>query len=143
MHEFSLMKKIVDNALQTAKKENASKIKSVTIENGALSHLSRDNIEFWWQTLTKDTLAQDAIIIYIEKPARIHCNDCNQILEIKNNQTGSAKYDHDHDHNHDHIESEILSIICPNCSSNNTEVFEGLETNLIEIEMEIPALTTK
>ena len=137
MQEYSIMQTNVHNVHQTAKKENPSKIESVTIENGALSHLSRDNIEFWWQTLTKDTLARDAIIIYIEKPAKIHCNNCNQILEIKNNQTGSAKYDHDH------IESEILSIICPSCSSNNTEIFKGLETNLIEIEMEIPALITK
>ena len=44
MHEFSLMQTIVDDALETAKKEHVSKIKSITIENGALSHLSRENI---------------------------------------------------------------------------------------------------
>ena len=134
MHEFSLMQTIVDDALETAKKEHASKIKSITIENGALSHLSRENIEFWWQTLTKDTLAQDAKIIYIEKPARIHCIDCDQIIEIKNTKANIDEHEHAHD------DAELLIITCPHCNSRNTEVFEGLETNVLELELELENL---
>ena len=60
MHELGITENIMDIALDKAKEAQASKISRINLVVGELSGFVSDCIEFYFEFLSKDTIAQGA-----------------------------------------------------------------------------------
>lgn len=60
MHEFSLMKSLIDTLSSIAREEHASKIISLTVKLGALSHISPDHFREHFIHASRGTVAEGA-----------------------------------------------------------------------------------
>ncbi|RLG93101.1 hydrogenase maturation nickel metallochaperone HypA, partial [Candidatus Bathyarchaeota archaeon] len=56
MHEGTITSQIVENVLREAQKRNAKRVLEVRIEIGKLMFLNPEQVRFWYEMLTKDTV---------------------------------------------------------------------------------------
>ncbi len=80
MHEVSIMMSIMGTALDVAKKNNAQKIKKITIEIGEKSGVVKDSLEFAFETVVKDTIANQSELEIISFPFKGECLNCGHIF---------------------------------------------------------------
>ena len=86
MHEVSIMMSIMDLALEEASKNNAEKILGMSLEIGAKSGVVVDALEFAFETVTRNTIADGAALTIHSIPYRSECIacgyqfDCNEFL---------------------------------------------------------------
>lgn len=111
MHEVSIMMSIMDMALQTAKEENAKKIKKISLRIGAKSGVIVDSLEFAFEMVTKGTIAEDATLAIESIPLKGECLGCG----------------------HQFTSDEFL--VCDKCG-NFAKVLSGQELNIQSIEVE-------
>lgn len=78
---MSLAVNIVDIAVQTAEKNQAKKINSISVEVGALAGVVRDALEFCFSEAVKNTIAEDASLEYFHIPAKAMCESCGHQFE--------------------------------------------------------------
>ena len=76
MHEVSLMMSIIDVALETAEREKASRINRIALEIGAKSGVVVDSLEFAFEMVTKNTIAENARLDIDVIPLRGECVVC-------------------------------------------------------------------
>ncbi len=76
MHEVSLMMSIMDIALKTAKQENAKCINRISLQIGAKSGVVVDSLEFAFDMVTKNTIAENASLEIESIPLRGECLVC-------------------------------------------------------------------
>jgi hydrogenase nickel incorporation protein HypA/HybF len=62
MHEQSLMKNLMKKILSVAKDAQATKVTKITVQLGALSHMSEEHFKEHFETSSKGTIAENAII---------------------------------------------------------------------------------
>jgi hydrogenase nickel incorporation protein HypA/HybF len=60
MHEFSLIKDIINKITTIAREQHASKVLSVTVKLGVLSHISPDHFREHFNHATRGTVAEEA-----------------------------------------------------------------------------------
>lgn len=82
MHEMSLAVDIVDLALQTAERENGSRVNCVEIEVGVLAGVLVDSLEFCLAAAARSTRAGDAVFQIIRKKAHGTCPGCKLEFEV-------------------------------------------------------------
>jgi len=112
MHELSITQSILDIALRHAEKAEANKIELVHLTIGQLSSVIDDSVQFYWDIISKDTIAEGARLIFKRIPTELLCLDCNQ------------RYKPDAD-----------ELACPNCGSTRIKVVSGLEFYLESIDV--------
>lgn len=78
MHELSVTENILEIALRHAQAAQASRITDLYLVIGQLSTLVDDSIQFYWDFIARDTLAQGAKLHFKRIPAELQCLDCNQ-----------------------------------------------------------------
>jgi len=76
MHEMSIAVNIIEIAEETARKEGAHKINSITLEIGALSGVVKDALEFCFESACKGTMAENAELELELIPAQAICESC-------------------------------------------------------------------
>ncbi|MBL6990301.1 MAG: hydrogenase maturation nickel metallochaperone HypA [Bacteriovoracaceae bacterium] len=113
MHELSLAQTLVESVTALAKKENATKVSSITISVGALSGVSKDSLEFCFPMATKDTFLASTKIIINEIPLTTVCSECEATTYPNN-----------------------YYILCQNCQSTNVRITGGKEFSLVSMEVE-------
>ena len=121
MHEFSVMSQIVDLILFEAKKRNAEKVQHVNFDVGEYTFLGEEQLKFAFQILTKDTIAEDAVLDIFTKPGSIEC-DCGY--------SGAPQRPED-------IHSLAPILICPKCGK-IARVKEGLGCTVRDIALVVP-----
>jgi hydrogenase nickel incorporation protein HypA/HybF len=62
MHEHGLMKDLMRKVLDVATKEKASRVISVSVWCGALSHMSKDHFRHHYDEIAAGTLAEHATL---------------------------------------------------------------------------------
>lgn len=62
MHEFGIAQRILDTALEEAKKHGVEKITRIRVNVGKLNNLTEDSLKFAFGIVTKDTIAAEAEI---------------------------------------------------------------------------------
>ena len=84
MHEFSVATDIIENAIEEAKKHNATRIKEITLEIGKLAMINPDQMKFALELLSGETIAEGADIILKVLPLRVKCakKHINEIDEL-------------------------------------------------------------
>jgi hydrogenase nickel incorporation protein HypA/HybF len=76
MHEMSLTASIMDIIFEYARKHRFAKVKIVKLSFGALSCIEPKALEFAFEVLSKDTLAEGAQLEYDIAPIVVTCLDC-------------------------------------------------------------------
>ena len=113
MHELSVTEGILNIAVEHAEKAGASKVTSITLVIGRLSSIVDDSVQFYWDTISENTICEGAKLVFNRVPATLQCQDCK------------TEYD---------IEQELRP--CPNCKSYNIIITRGEEFYLDSIEIE-------
>ncbi len=75
------MMSIMDVALKTAKEEKASRIGKISLTIGAKSGVVVDSLEFAFEMVAKDTIAEQAVLEIETTPLKGECLSCGRIFE--------------------------------------------------------------
>lgn len=110
MHELSLTQNILEHALKNA---GEKRILRVNLLIGQFSDEREESIQFYWNDLAKDTLAQDAELCFQPEDAQMKCLACGMIF---------------------HPEDETS--LCPHCSSHRLQLLRGDNVRLESIDVE-------
>ena len=113
MHEFSITQSILSIALEKANAVNASKVSKVNLVLGEMSGIVDDCVEFYFDFLTKDTIAAQASLSFRHPPTRLRCRNCATVFSPDN-----------------------LNWTCPNCHAQTVEITSGRECYVESIEVE-------
>lgn len=76
MHELSVTENILDVSLRHAQEANARKIMNIYLVIGQLATIVDDSVQFYWDMIAKDTIAEQAQLHFRRIPAEFECLDC-------------------------------------------------------------------
>ena len=76
MHELPVTESILEIALRHAQKADATRITDLHLVIGQLATLVDDSIQFYWDMIAKDTIAEGARLHFQRIPAELLCLDC-------------------------------------------------------------------
>jgi len=113
MHELPITENILEIALRHADKAHARRITDINLVIGQLSSIVDDSISFYWDIISKGTIAEGAELHFRRIPTELLCLDCNQ-------RYNPGKSD----------------LACPSCHSTKVKVVAGEEFFLETIEVE-------
>ncbi|MEM2902831.1 MAG: hydrogenase maturation nickel metallochaperone HypA [Candidatus Bathyarchaeia archaeon] len=114
MHEFSMAMKLFEAALKVAEQHRASKILSMELEIGGLTHLNDDQLRFSLKVLSEGTLAEGAEVLIKHLPVQVRCKRCDAVNPFLVQGL-----------------EELLTATCRKCGSRDVE-FEGEETCVLK-----------
>jgi hydrogenase nickel incorporation protein HypA/HybF len=113
MHELYATQAILERAIQKAGEQNAKRITDVYIAVGEISSYQDDSVQFYWDEISKDTIASGARLHFRHVPAELQCMNC------------STKY-----------RPEEGEVVCPNCGSAGARIWSGEEFYLEALDVE-------
>ncbi len=113
MHELPVTQGMLSIALEHAQKAGAQKITAINLTIGEMSGIVDDSVQFYFDFLSKDTLAQGASLHFQRVPARFHCQACDQDFSLSDGQWA-----------------------CPHCGEWSVEIVAGREFYVESIEVE-------
>ena len=113
MHELGITENIVNIALTKAGEAQASKIKQINIIIGEMSGFVADCIQFYFDSLSKDTIAQGAVLHFELVLAQLRCRNCSTTFTPQDTLWS-----------------------CPKCRDRSVEISRGRELFIESIEVE-------
>jgi hydrogenase nickel incorporation protein HypA/HybF len=113
MHELPVTQSILKIALHHAEKASAKKVLALNIVMGELSSMVDDSIQFYWDIIAKDTIAENAVLRFRRVPAELQCLSCAETYHP--------------------LDSEL---ICPKCGNIGARIIAGDEILLESIDVE-------
>lgn len=113
MHELGITQSILSIALEKANEAQARKITKINLVIGELSGVVDDCVQFYFDLLSKDTIAAEASLSFERTPNRLRCRNCATVFSPNN-----------------------LNWTCPNCHEANVEIISGRECRVDSIEVE-------
>lgn len=115
MHEMGIMEGVLDSALKSAQQAHALRICKITLSIGDMTECIDDALQFSFEILSENTLAQGATLVLNKVSPRSVCLDCRK------------EFDHDRFHRQ-----------CPYCQSYSTDLIAGRELSIDSIEVDLP-----
>ena len=113
VHELSITQGILDVTLDAARKAGAQHIVAIDLVIGELSGMVDDSIQFYFDFLSRDTLAEKAMLRFRREPAIVGCWDCGGTFAAR----------------------APLSPTCPQCGGTKLQVTGGREFRVESIEV--------
>jgi hydrogenase nickel incorporation protein HypA/HybF len=113
MHELSVTESILEITLRHAQQAQARRVTALHLVIGQLATIVDDSVQFYWDIIAKDTLAEGARLDFRRIPAELLCSQCG------------ARYP---------LPADDLA--CPACRSSQVKVVSGSEFYLDSIEVE-------
>jgi hydrogenase nickel incorporation protein HypA/HybF len=113
MHELAVTESIAAICLKHAQANQARRVIKVNIRLGELTGIVDHYVSFYWDLVTKDTIAQGAELNFIKVPVRAYCSRCRE-------EFGVEEYD----------------LTCPKCGETQTELVSGREFTVESLEIE-------
>jgi hydrogenase nickel incorporation protein HypA/HybF len=110
MHELSLTQNLLEIALQNA---GEKRIVRVNLLMGELSDEREESIQFYWDDISKGTLAEKAELHFQRVPAEMKCLDCEAVFQP----------------------SEPV-VVCPICESRRLKLISGDDVRIESIDVE-------
>ena len=102
---------ILAASFDAAKEVGATKITEIRIRVGDLTEIQEFALQFAFEALTPDTMAEGATLVVTHVPAKSRCRDCG------------LEYAHDR-----------FEMLCPACGTFNVEPLTGRELLIDSIE---------
>ncbi|MDD5747753.1 MAG: hydrogenase maturation nickel metallochaperone HypA [Actinomycetota bacterium] len=113
MHELSVVESMVGVVLKHAEGNRAEKVTSINLVLGEMSTIMEEPVKFYFEILSKGTIAQGAELNFERKPLIARCSVCGKEFKV-------IEYD----------------FTCPDCGSLETEIVSGREFRVESIEIE-------
>jgi hydrogenase nickel incorporation protein HypA/HybF len=113
MHELSITESILSITLEKAKAVPANKVTKINLTIGELSGIVDDCVQFYFDIISKDTIAAEASLSFNRPPTKLRCRNCGTIFTPDN-----------------------LNWACPNCQEQKIEIISGRECYVESIEVE-------
>lgn len=104
MHELPVTESILEITLRHAAHAGGTKVAHIYLVLGELSSIVDDSVQFYWDFVSKDTLAEGAQLHFRRIPAEMRCRDCGLAYEPRKK-----------------------GLMCPGCGSTNVRVVAGEE----------------
>jgi hydrogenase nickel incorporation protein HypA/HybF len=76
MHELGITQSILDIALHHARKAGAVRVRELNLVIGELASVVDDSVQFYWDMIAKDTIAEGAILNFKRIPSTLRCTNC-------------------------------------------------------------------
>ena len=113
MHELSITQSILSIVLEQAKAVQASKITKINLTIGELSGIVDECVQFYFDLLSKDTIAVEASLSFDRPSTKLRCRNCATTFSPDN-----------------------LDWACPNCREQKIEIVSGRECYVSSIEVD-------
>jgi hydrogenase nickel incorporation protein HypA/HybF len=76
MHELSVTQSVLEIALRHARQGNARHITDLYLVIGELASIVDDSVQFYWDMISQDTIAEGARLHFKRLPAEMQCMIC-------------------------------------------------------------------
>ena len=116
MHELSITENILAITLRHAAQANATRVTDIHLVIGQLASIVDDSVSFYWDIISKGTLAEGAELHFQRIPTEMECLACDQRYQPNDRQ-----------------------LACPHCGSHQVKVVAGEEFYLESIGVETAA----
>jgi hydrogenase nickel incorporation protein HypA/HybF len=113
MHELSITQSILSIVLEQASTAQVNKITRINLTIGELAGIVDECVEFYFDIISKDTIAAGAELIFKRPPLGLRCRNCGTTFS-----------------------SDNLNLVCPECQEQNVEITSGRECYIESIEGE-------
>jgi len=113
MHELSVTQGVLDIALEKAKEARASKVTAINLVIGEMSGIVDDCVQFYFDFLSKDSIAGDAKLSFTRIPMQVRCRNCSFSFS-----------------------PDKSAWSCPQCGQWDVEILAGQEFYVDSIEVE-------
>jgi hydrogenase nickel incorporation protein HypA/HybF len=113
MHELAVTESILEITLRHAEEAHARRVADIYLVIGQLSSIVDDSVQFYWDIISKDTIAEGATLHFKRVPVELLCLKCG------NRYTPGEE-----------------DFACPACGSEQIRVVAGEEFYLDTIEVE-------
>lgn len=113
MHELAVTESILEITLRHAQAAGARRVTGLHILVGQLSSIIDDSVQFYWDIIARDSLAEGAELHFRRVPAELLCLACNH-----------------------HYTPSDRDFLCPQCGSAQVKVVGGEEFQLEAIDVE-------
>lgn len=113
MHELSITQTLLDIVLEQAETHDAQRVGQVRLVIGEMSGIVDDSVRFYFELLSKGTIAEGARLAVRRVPATARCSECGERFAF-----------------------ERLSWACPKCGAVRLEIVEGKEMYIESLEVE-------
>ena len=112
MHEQSIVESLLTVVLKNAEQNNAERVTGVNLVVGDLTGVVEHAVNFYFNFLTRETIAAGAVINYRRIPVKMRCRDCRTVFE-----------------------PERLDLACPGCGGKNMDIIAGRELYVESLEV--------
>ena len=113
MHELSVTQGMLDIVIQKANEAKAGRITIINLVIGEMSGIIDDCVQFYFDFISKDSIASEARLSFTRIPMQVRCRNCG--LSFSPDQS-------------------VWS--CPQCGKWDVEVIAGQEFYIDSIEVE-------
>jgi len=113
MHELAVTQGILDISLKHGREAGAKRITDINLVIGQFSSIVDDSVAFYWDIISKDTIAQGASLHFERIPAEMTCSTCGHVF---------------------HPSDKTFE--CPSCSSSYVIITKGEEFRVESIDVE-------
>ncbi|MDD5448041.1 MAG: hydrogenase maturation nickel metallochaperone HypA [Actinomycetota bacterium] len=112
MHELSVVESMVSIVLKHAETNHASRVEKINLVLGEASSVVEEPVRFYFELLSKETIAEGADLNFRKTPFQASCNKCGKEFHI-----------------------EGIDFSCPSCGSSETTIVSGSEFQVESIEI--------
>ncbi len=112
MHEYGITESLLRIVEDRAREAGVTKVATIRIVVGALTGFVPDCIQFYYETMSKDTIAEGASLEFEELPVKLRCRACSQVFVPTDREW-----------------------ICPACGSSEIDIEGGRELYIKEMEV--------
>ena len=113
MHEQSIVESLLAVSLEHAEKANANRIVKINFVVGELSGVLDDAVSFYFNFLSRNTIAAQASLSFKHVPAQLRCRNCDRVFL-----------------------PEKMDLHCPECAEQKVEIVSGRELYVDSMEVE-------
>jgi hydrogenase nickel incorporation protein HypA/HybF len=113
MHELSVTQSLLEITLRHAEQAGARRVARLNLVIGELASIVDDSVQFYWDIISRDTIAEGAELCFERVPGCLHCRSCGHTFPLNGRDYA-----------------------CPACSGKQVTAVGGDDFRLESIEVE-------